>query len=333
MRLLIIRRIAHLLCWLTLAPMGYLGVTLALQKTGPFPSAVLQAIAPLALMPAWAIVTVAVWRRRWLLSAASGSLALTWMLLVLPVAFAYQPKPAAGAVPLRVMFANLRFDNDRPDEAARTVAAASSDVDVVALVEFTPAMAKRLQDLGLYDRFPNHVMDPQSGSGGIGLLSKLPISSSNVANLGSRMAIRAELDVNGKTGLVYVVHPVAPTELGARHLWVNDLAIISRVVRSEKLPTLVVGDFNATYWHPAFRRLMGSGLVDAHAALGQAFHQSWPNNQMLPPFVRIDHALTNRYVAPTHLRSLDIPGDDHRGFVVDVAVAPIASPTSPSAAP
>jgi endonuclease/exonuclease/phosphatase (EEP) superfamily protein YafD len=39
----------------------------------------------------------------------------------------------------------------------------------------------------------------------------------------------------------------------------------------------------------------------------------------LPPFVAIDHVLTRNCTA-TSLRTLKIPGSDHRGLVVTIAI-------------
>jgi hypothetical protein len=38
--------------------------------------------------------------------------------------------------------------------------------------------------------------------------------------------------------------------------------------------------------------------------------------------VRLDHALVGPGVVPTAIDDIQVPGSDHRGFVVDVAVNP-----------
>jgi endonuclease/exonuclease/phosphatase (EEP) superfamily protein YafD len=86
-------------------------------------------------------------------------------------------------------------------------------------------------------------------------------------------------------------------------------------------PTLIVGDFNASYWHPAFRDLLRSGLSDAHTVHGKGFSASWPTGKFFPAFVRLDHALTGNGLVSTSVQDFTVPGSDHRGFVVSVVPA------------
>ena len=101
--------------------------------------------------------------------------------------------------------------------------------------------------------------------------------------------------------------------------WRNDLAIAREVGRTTTRPTLLIGDLNASYWHPDFRRLLDAGFVDAHAAAGSGFSTSWPTNGVIPPFVRLDHALTTAGLVSTAVDDVDVPGSDHRGMIVSVA--------------
>ena len=84
---------------------------------------------------------------------------------------------------------------------------------------------------------------------------------------------------------------------------------------------MVVGDFNASFWHPDFRALLDDGFTDAHIAAGKGFSASWPTDRWYPPFVRLDHALTTDSLVSTDVEDFDIAGSDHRGFVVTVAPA------------
>ena len=56
------------------------------------------------------------------------------------------------------------------------------------------------------------------------------------------------------------------------------LATIGDEATSPGPPTIVVGDFNASRWHPPFRRLLRRGLRDSHEWLGHGFSTSWPND-------------------------------------------------------
>jgi endonuclease/exonuclease/phosphatase (EEP) superfamily protein YafD len=112
-----------------------------------------------------------------------------------------------------------------------------------------------------------------------------------------------------------------PTPIKDVGAWRDDLATAARIGREADGPTLLVGDLNSSYWHPDFRRLLDVGFVDAHAAAGSGFSTSWPRNWSVPPFVRLDHALTTGGLVSTDVVDLDVPGSDHRGLVVTVAPA------------
>jgi endonuclease/exonuclease/phosphatase (EEP) superfamily protein YafD len=118
-----------------------------------------------------------------------------------------------------------------------------------------------------------------------------------------------------------VVAMHVPTPLVAFEAWRRDLHTAEQIGRDATGPTMVIGDFNATYWHPDFRRLLDAGFVDAHTASGQGFSTSWPTDSLVPPFVRLDHALTIGGLVATEVDDFEIPGSDHRGFVVTVSPA------------
>jgi endonuclease/exonuclease/phosphatase (EEP) superfamily protein YafD len=89
---------------------------------------------------------------------------------------------------------------------------------------------------------------------------------------------------------------------------------------------LVIGDFNASYWHPDFRRVLDAGFVAAHTATGSGFSTSWPTTWPIPPFVRLDHALTTGGLVATEVEDFDVAGSDHLGMIVTVAPTPPATP-------
>jgi hypothetical protein len=54
--------------------------------------------------------------------------------------------------------------------------------------------------------------------------------------------------------------------------------------------------------------------------MGEGLTASWPDHKRVPPFARIDHALVDSRVVPTDVRNVTLPGSDHIGFVIEVAV-------------
>ena len=115
------------------------------------------------------------------------------------------------------------------------------------------------------------------------------------------------------------VHP--PTPISFFDGWVDDLATFGGLGANAQQPTLIIGDFNASYWHPSFRDLLGEGFTNAHTAHGRGFSTSWPTDEWFPAFVRLDHALTGNGLVSTGVEDFNVPGSDHRGFVVSVVPA------------
>jgi len=108
--------------------------------------------------------------------------------------------------------------------------------------------------------------------------------------------------------------------------WIADLGTIEAAVGDPHRPTLVIGDFNATCWHPPFRRILAAGYDDAHLSGARPFSASWPIGKGLPPIAQIDHALTGGGLVPTNVANFAVAGSDHRGVVVTVAPARRATP-------
>lgn len=235
---------------------------------------------------------------------------------------------AGGTAPVTIAFANAWYENVRPADAVERLLA--TDADVLAIVEHTHDIATALEHQGGHVRYPHHVGASTDDRRGVALLSRLPLLRAEHRAIGDEPGIVATVATPaGATLRVIVVHPVAPVWPRQLRSWRRDLRRIGEVVATDEGPTIVVGDFNASSGHPAFRSLVrGAGLVAAHDALGRACSVSWPIHRIPPTFTRIDHALL-RGLVPVALVDIDTPGSDHRGFVLTVAPAlPQRAPVS-----
>lgn len=120
----------------------------------------------------------------------------------------------------------------------------------------------------------------------------------------------------GETQLrIIAVHPFTPVESASR--WRDGLDDVRGAIGESTQRLLVVGDFNACYWHRPFRDILAVGVADAHCVHGRGLSMSWPTD--LIPFVRLDHALTAHGLRSTAIHDFAVPGSDHRGFVVTVS--------------
>ena len=66
---------------------------------------------------------------------------------------------------------------------------------------------------------------------------------------------------DGKTLAVVTVHPVPPVGGNYTQSRDNYLAKLSRHLHGQKKPCIVIGDFNATPWHPPVRRLLNQNQL------------------------------------------------------------------------
>ncbi len=309
----------HAAGWLALLPMLGLCGTLWLGIDDRRTIAAFQALTPWVLVWAAPLAVVAALARRHALALTTLLPLVTLLVLSAPIVFHSAPPAAASGSPsLSIAYSNVLYSNTTPAAAAATLLA--QDADVLVLVEFAAPVSEALLAAvpeGDY-RFREEAVN--GGAGSIAIWSRHTIVGGGVTQDDGWPIIDVTLDVEGSTFRVIGVHPHPPTFDAPA--WRRHLALIGDRFAASTMPTAVVGDFNGSRWHPSFRALLDRGLTDAHEALGRGWTVSWPMDEgLLPPtFVRIDHALYGDGLTPTALHDLEVPGSDHKGFVVTFAL-------------
>ncbi|MDO8361616.1 MAG: endonuclease/exonuclease/phosphatase family protein [Actinomycetota bacterium] len=317
----------EVLGWTALLPMLGLCVTQWFGIEGRRTIAAFQALTPWVLVWAAPIALAASLTRRHPLAIASLAPLITLLALSAPVVFhGSAPAAAAGSPRLTIAYANALYSNPTPERAAAELL--SSDADVLVIVELSNPMRQSMEALVAEGDYPFRDQTPFGGAGGIGIWSRREIVSGGIVAVDGRPTVDVVLDVDGSEMRVLGVHPYPPTFNA--HSWSQQLAAIGDTFAASTLPTVVVGDFNGSRWHPSFRNLLGHGLRDTHEVLGLGWSVSWPMDEgLLPPtFVRIDHALFGTGVTPTSIRDVVISGSDHKGFVVTFAFTTSAAVSS-----
>lgn len=310
------------LAWVTVAIIAVVALTQVVRWSGGiWAVAVVQTLTPyvgLLLLP---IGLLASWHRRHLLTTATAACGCLILVLSAPLAFpGDQPDPIAGAAGLRVASANLWYENQRVTDVADALSAI--DPDVIIFNEYTTEHQEALTSTALSDDYPYRIDMTGRGATGIAMWSKYR----TVANWPRPTHLDSiDATVDGPDGDVEVIAMHMTTPINNFAAWRDDFALAARIGEQATAPTLLIGDLNGSYWHPDFRRLLDAGFVDAHVAAGKGFSASWPTTRIVPPFVRLDHALTAGGLVSTDADEFEIPGSDHRGIVVTVA------PTAPPA--
>lgn len=202
-------------------------------------------------------------------------------------------RPAAVAAagtdaPLFVISVNVHRHND--DRSAAVAYLRDRRPDVVAVLEVDDAWAAALE--GLADLFPHRVVRPRTDNFGIAVLSRWPLTDVEVVAFCATgfPSILATVGREGRPFRFIATHPYPPFDDRATRLLVEQLDRVAAAAAEEAtLPCVVAGDFNATPWCRAFRRLVStSGLVDT--ALGRGVQATW-NARYPAPRIPIDHVL------------------------------------------
>ena len=311
------RRIAELVEWCAVGGVGGVLLTQAVGWDGTRLVSTVQSLTPYGLPVVIVVAALAAWQRSRVLAATAAVVGLGILLLSVSLVFpAGRPAPIADAVGLRVASINLLYSNPRISDVADELTAL--DPDVVLFIEFTAEHRSALLDDRIAAQYPYRIDRHGADAGGMALWSRFPITDNGRIDTESR-TIDASLDGPDGPFRLLGVHP--PTPISSHGGWTRSLHQIGALVDASTDPTLVVGDFNATYWHPAFRDLLRHGLTDAHIASGRGFSTSWPTDEAVPAFVRLDHALTAHGLVSTDVVDFRPPGSDHAAFVVTVSPA------------
>lgn len=307
------------LCWVVVAP-GALWAAVRLLGIERGPLVQLLAFTPYAAILSLAPVVLALALRRWWPAGVAALVAVTLLAVVAPRAIG---GPAGGDGPvLRVLTVNLLAGAGDVETLARLVRA--HNVDVLAVQEFTPAAAERLDTLGLAEILPHRELNPIAGVRGSALYSRYPLSDTGVrTNPGGFTQAYGTLAVPGAAPTtVESVHPAAPSSLSRLGDWKRDLDGQPRATPDGPVRVLA-GDFNATLDHAPLRRLIASGYRDAADAAGAGLTGTWgpysPERDRVPP-VTIDHVLVDRRVGVRDVSVLDLPGSDHRPVFAELAL-------------
>lgn len=313
---------ARLVAWAALVPMVLVAIWVWAGLSRPSFTLVLTGFQMVVLAPAWLVLVYALVGRHWAMAATAAFVALSHLAFCVPAATADRaPDWVVDAPSFTVLSANVKYSNEQPAAVAEMVAAV--DADVVVLNEMTDPQRAVLASSGVLDDYAVE----QYGRGapfGEMLLTRLPIVDAWVETIGGSRTPAAKVLVDDRPVLVYGVHVHAPKANQHRHLWRRNLDALGATAERVGSPAVFAGDFNSAPWHGPFRDLLGRGLTDTHDALGKGLSRSWaphwPVLGWIGPIMRIDHALFTDGLFPRRVREVEVPGSDHVGFVVEMAV-------------
>lgn len=234
--------------------------------------------------------------------------------LVVPLYRAPTNEANGHGPPLRVLTLNVNARRGSPQRVLELINHEAPDL--FTLQEVTPSWVAALQPLER--RYPNHELAPRQDNFGIALYSRWPIEDVATLQLGGAglPSLAATIVRNQERWRVVATHP--PPPISARLAARRDQAMAALADSIDPaMPTLVLGDLNATVWSPQLANLLAtSGLMSSAAGFG--LQPTWPNGLPLL-YIAIDHVLHSPdIITMTHRRGFDV-GSDHLAVIADVA--------------
>ena len=305
------------------------GVGVAAQFVGPVSTAVtlLASFTPLFVVLAVVAAVGLAATRLWFAALAALMIVVVGVGSQLPLYVGQHPSSSAEAPRIRLLQANLRLGE--ADSRAVVNLVRDSRVDVLTVAELTGAAAEKLTAAGIEQWLPYSYLYPRYGGGGEGIYSRYPLTDTAELPGLQHSNLRATIRPPGSGPVaVYALHPLPPYPEPAWR-WAAELEKIGAILAEEEQPLIIGADFNSTYDHERYRRLLSTGgrdgvaLVDAAEYLGSGIVPTFPADRWFPAVLAIDRILT-RGAIPLSFVRVDLPGSDHHGVMGDAQLEPAA---------
>jgi hypothetical protein len=204
-------------------------------------------------------------------------------------------------------------------------------VSLLAVQELSPALERRLDAEGLGGLLPNRISHSLGGASGGGVYSNRPLAPlASVAGSAFHIpTLQVTLAAGGRPVHLAVtnVHTQAPVE-DETPRWRSDLTLLGSVA-ARPGNVLLLGDFNATFDHAEFRRMLAGGpdtaagtgsLVDAGVAALARFAPTWPKDGQWLPGVVIDHIVASPRLRSSGYSVQTVAGTDHAAVLATLSV-------------
>ena len=269
------------------------------------------------------LLCAALWLRRW---TASAALAVLLVINALPLFSTSLPSAAsADAANLRIVSANVLFDNSTPGRFGEVIAELSPDVIITQEARYVwPDLLEALPG------YPYLVGREQQKWNSNLVLSRYPMRATLVADmppsgneLGGGSAVRVEVDLpdRAKPLIVYAIHAPTPRTLVGWKARNRYLDVLAERIAAEPEGTSIIlaGDWNTPVWSPAYARtLLLSGLEATERS-------AWPSaSRLFASFggvnigTPIDHVAVSRSIGIADLFTGPAFGSDHLPVVADL---------------
>lgn len=281
---------------------------------------------PLAALVLLALTVGLLALRRWRAAGVGGllvALNLVW-LAPLYVADDIAYDVPSGGTDLVAMTVNLQYG--WADSATVVEAVRDRRVDVLGVTELTAEAVTALGAAGLDRELPYRELAPDTDAHGSGLWSRYPLTPGEQWRGVHRMpgaTVRVPTVGGERDVIVRVAHPFRTGRYSAAAYRADQAMLRTRLAAlPAAVPALVLGDFNATRDHAAFRRLLNDGWRDASEYAGSGLVRTWSPRYWVPHLVQLDHILLSEEFGARSTATFEVRGSDHGALVARLVLAP-----------
>ncbi|MEO6709261.1 MAG: endonuclease/exonuclease/phosphatase family protein [Planctomycetota bacterium] len=278
-----------------------------------WPFSVIEPLLLWLCMPSFALLIIALVRRRWSPAAAHAVIAGAWLSIFGHFLIPPPSPPSTSGPALEVLSFNVGAGVASYEQIVKLLRVEAADLVLIQELTADQEHAFAHDLLELYPHRDLHGL----GIDGMGIFSKHPIVEAGLLQLDSRRAYqRAVIDVRGQRMTVFNVHPglsrllFGPSSRNPRDF--QRMALDARAAGA----AIIAGDFNATENMDLCQLLEVAGLRDAFRDAGRGFGLTFPvfrkyRGLPIPAFVRIDYVWYTESYACRAARVLEDAGSDH----------------------
>ena len=255
------------------------------------------------------------WMRLWRFAVIAAVLFIWAGLQVGPYLIRGRSEQAAGKQSYRFVLLNLLQDNRETQAVVDFIE--SESPDVLMLQETTPRWVRELRGT-IGKQYPFQVLEARSNPFGMWLLSKYPLSGTQVLPSADAKIpfLKTSIDLDGRKLNFVTVHPRAPTGQSKARARDARLAEAGELIGQKQGARMLLGDLNCSPWSPYFRQLLRDGeLRDSGRWCG--WSPTWTRGISWLR-IPIDHCLVSEEIGVARREIGPDVGSDHRGLVVDV---------------
>ena len=217
---------------------------------------------------------------------------------------------------LKVVLMNVDTEHGKPDEVLQLLQ--RENPDVVILEEINDDWMKRLSPA--LKGYPFQVIESRDDNFGIGLISRVETTSTQVVYFGSSEvpSIVAVMKLDGHPFTLVATHPLPPGGQEYSFCRNEQLELVAAYVRTNQTnqnPLILLGDLNVSPWSPHYRDFIEQSRL-INSSKGRAIHPTWPT--FSPLFlIPIDHCLHTTNIAIKSKRVGKSIGSDHYPVIVE----------------